>query len=102
MNRAFAHLNYKIYAPMQGPSELGASGKLVDWDRTADLAKIAVPTLVLVGRLDAEEIQVVDEQLAERIPGARLQWLDGVAHVPHLENDPATLDAIEAFVGSVS
>src|SRR3954470_14855939 len=68
------------------------------WPR---LGEIAVPTLVLVGRLDAEEIQVVDEQLAERIPDATLQWLEGVAHVPHLENDPATLAAIEAFVGDV-
>ena len=29
----------RIYVPMQGPSEMGASGKLVDWDRTADLPK---------------------------------------------------------------
>jgi pimeloyl-ACP methyl ester carboxylesterase len=65
------------------------------WPR---LGEIAVPTLILVGRLDAEEIQVIDEQAAGLIPGARLQWLDGVAHVPHLENDPATLDAIAAFV----
>ena len=33
-----------IYVPMQGPSELGASGKLANWDRTADLGKITVPT----------------------------------------------------------
>ena len=26
VNRAFKHLNPKIYVPMQGPSELGASG----------------------------------------------------------------------------
>jgi hypothetical protein len=31
------HLNPKIYVPMQGPSELGASGKLEKWDRTAEL-----------------------------------------------------------------
>src|SRR5262249_40624428 len=43
VNRAFNHINPKIYIPMQGPSELGASGKLVNWDRTADLGKIAVP-----------------------------------------------------------
>ncbi len=35
VNRAFAHLNPSIYVPMQGPSELGASGKLIDWDRTS-------------------------------------------------------------------
>jgi len=32
---------------MQGPSEMGASGKLEKWDRTADLKKIAVPTLTI-------------------------------------------------------
>lgn len=45
--RAFAHLNPRIYIPMQGPSELGASGKLMHWDRTADLARIRVPTLTI-------------------------------------------------------
>jgi pimeloyl-ACP methyl ester carboxylesterase len=66
------------------------------WPR---LGEIAVPTLVLLGRLDAEEILAIDEQAAGLIPGARLQWLDGVAHVPHLENDPVTLDEIAAFAG---
>jgi proline iminopeptidase len=45
VNRAFKHINPKIYVPLQGPSELGASGKLVNWDRTADLGEITVPTL---------------------------------------------------------
>jgi pimeloyl-ACP methyl ester carboxylesterase len=65
------------------------------WPR---LGEITAPTLVLIGRLDAEDTQVVDEQAAAIIPGARLRWLDGVAHVPHLEGDPATLDEIAAFV----
>ena len=45
--RSFAHMNKAVYVPMQGPSELGASGILADWDRTADLHEIAVPTLVV-------------------------------------------------------
>ena len=65
------------------------------WPR---LGEIAVPTLLLVGRLDAEEIVAIDEQAAPLIPGARLQFLDGVAHVPHLEGDRATLDELTAFV----
>ncbi len=52
VNRAFKHINAAIYVPMQGPSELGASGKLVNWDRTADLAQIAVPTLVIGAQHD--------------------------------------------------
>jgi proline iminopeptidase len=51
--RSFArHINKKVYIPMQGPSEMGASGLLVDWDRTADLKKIRVPTLVMAGQHD--------------------------------------------------
>ena len=45
--RSFANINKSIYVPMQGPSELGASGALLDWDRTNDLADITVPTLVI-------------------------------------------------------
>ena len=69
------------------------------WPR---LGEITAPTLVMVGRLDAEDVQVIDEQAAAIIPGARLRWLDGVAHVPHLEGDPATLDEIAAFVEALS
>src|SRR5262249_6876027 len=47
VTRSFGNLNPMIYVPMQGPSELGASGKLEKWDRVADLGKITVPTLVI-------------------------------------------------------
>jgi hypothetical protein len=63
------------------------------WPR---LGEIAVSTLIRVGRLDAEEILAVDEQAAPLIAGARLRWLDGVAHVPHFEGDPTTLDELAA------
>jgi proline iminopeptidase len=52
VNRGFKHLNTSVYIPMQGPSELGASGMLETWDRTADLAKITVPTLVIGAQHD--------------------------------------------------
>lgn len=52
VNRMFKHLNPSIYIPMQGPSELGASGKLVSWDRTSDLWQIEVPTLTIGARYD--------------------------------------------------
>lgn len=68
------------------------------WPR---LGEITAPTLVMIGRLDAEDVHVIDEQAAAIIPGARLSWLDGVAHVPHLEGDPATLDEIAAFVDTL-
>ena len=45
VNRALKHVNTDIYIPMQGPSELGASGKIEKWDRVADLPKLTVPIL---------------------------------------------------------
>ena len=65
------------------------------WPRLGD---IEVRVLVLVGRLDVEDIRSVDEGLAERLPDARLVWLDGVAHLPHFEADPTTLREIAGFV----
>ena len=77
----------------QDPGDQGETSPA--WPR---LGEIAVPTLMLLGELDAEDIQVIDELAAGLIPGARLVHLAGVAHVPHLEGDPATLDAIAGFV----
>jgi len=62
--RSFRHMNPKVYVPMQGPSELGASGKLESWDRSADLGAIRVPTLVLGAAHDTMD------------PG-RLRWMAG-------------------------
>jgi pimeloyl-ACP methyl ester carboxylesterase len=69
------------------------------WPR---LGEITAPTLVMIGRLDAEDVQVIDEQAAGIIPGARLTWLEGVAHVPHVEGDGATLEEIAAFVDALA
>jgi proline iminopeptidase len=52
VNRAFDRINPAIYVPMQGPSELGVSGKLASWDRSQDLGAIEVPTLVIGARYD--------------------------------------------------
>jgi proline iminopeptidase len=52
VQRSFKHVNEAIYVPMQGPSELGASGKLEHWDRSKDLPAIAMPTLVIGARYD--------------------------------------------------
>lgn len=72
VNRGFGHINPAVYVPMQGPSELGLSGKLLDWDRTADLHKIEVPTLVIGAQYDTMD-------------PAHMAWMsDAVQHGRHL------------------
>ena len=52
VNRTFKHLNQEVYTSMQGPSEFGIRGKLETWDRTQDLDKINIPTLVIGATYD--------------------------------------------------
>ncbi len=77
VNRAFGHLNAKVYVPMQGPSELGASGKLVEWDRFDDLARIDVPALVIGAQHDTMDPEHM-AAMARRLPrGRHLHCPDG-------------------------
>src|SRR3954470_13244057 len=50
VTRDFPKMNRKFYVAMQGPSEMGASGRLVNWDRFNDLKRIRLPTLVISGK----------------------------------------------------
>ncbi len=73
VNRGFKHINSSIYVPMQGPSELGASGKLVNWDRTGDLSKIETASLMIGGQHDTMD-------------PAHMEWMAGtVQHGRYLD-----------------
>ena len=52
VNRSFKHINYPIYLLMQGPSEFSVGGRLLNWDRSADLKNITVPTLTVGATYD--------------------------------------------------
>jgi proline iminopeptidase len=65
--RSFSRINKSIYVPMQGPSELGASGTLAEWDRVADLGRIDVPALVIGGAHDTMDPAHLAD-MAARLP----------------------------------
>jgi len=88
VNRAFEHMNPSIYVPMQGPSELGASGKLEHWDRTADLAQIEVPTLVIGARYDTMDPEHMEWMAREVQNGRYLHCPEG-SHMA-MYDDPET------------
>lgn len=66
VTRSFAKINQTIYVSMQGPSEFGVSGKLENWDITAQLPQLKVPTLVIGGThdtMDPEHMKMVSEKV---------------------------------------
>jgi pimeloyl-ACP methyl ester carboxylesterase len=56
------------------------------WSR---LGELSMPTTVACGTLDATHIVRRSEVVGKRIPGAKYVSLEGVAHLPYLENPSA-------------
>jgi pimeloyl-ACP methyl ester carboxylesterase len=77
VHRAFAALNYDVYLRMQGPSELGASGKILNWDRTADLSSITVSTLVIGARYDSMDPKHMEWMAEQFRNGSYLYCAEG-------------------------
>ena len=53
------------------------------------LRRLDLPALVLWARRDPVAVPAIAEGLAERIPGASLEWLDELGHYPMLEDPEA-------------
>jgi proline iminopeptidase len=97
VNRAFAHLNYKIYIPMQGPSELGASGKLEKWDRSKDLAKIKVPTLVIGAEHDSMDSKHMG-WMAKQLPNGEYLHCPNGSHMGMYDDQETYMNGLIAFL----
>jgi len=95
--RAFAKINKKIYVPMQGPSEMGASGKLVDWDRTADLPKITVPTLSIGARYDTMEPAQM-EKIAKSVKKGRYLYCPKGSHLAIYDDQQTYMAGLTRFI----
>jgi proline iminopeptidase len=61
-NRSFKHINYDIYKMMQGPSEFGASGRLLNWDIKDQLKNITIPTLMIGAKHDTMDPAAMEAQ----------------------------------------
>jgi len=100
VQRAFKHLNKSIYVPMQGPSEMGASGKLEKWDRTQDLSKLAMPTLVIGARYDTMDPAYM-EMMSKRIPHARYLYCPNGSHLAMYDDQKTYMDGVVKFIDDV-
>jgi proline iminopeptidase len=100
VNRAFARLNYDVYLTMQGPSEMGASGKLLNWDRTADLASIKVPTLVIGARYDTMDPKHM-EWMAGQFPNGRYLYCPKGSHMALYDDQATYFEGLIRFLREV-
>ena len=95
--RAFKHENEKIYVPMQGPSEMGASGKLANWDRTRDIHGITVPTLVIGARYDTMDPAHM-EWVARQLPKGRYLFCPNGSHLAEYDDQQTYFRGLISFI----
>lgn len=94
------HINKKVYVPMQGPSEMGASGILADWDRTADLKKIPVPTLVIGAEHDTMDPKYM-RMMSEQLPRGDYLYLRNGSHMAMYDDQQAYFAGLLAWLHKV-
>jgi pimeloyl-ACP methyl ester carboxylesterase len=89
----------RLSAPQDPVAWQAQSAASLTHDTSARLGDVTAPTLVLHGTAD----RVVDPRnatlLVERIPGARLEWLDGLGHLFFWEAPERTVVLVREFLG---
>lgn len=68
------------------------------FDLRQQIGQISAPTLVLTGSEDRMTPPRLGQALAEGIPGARFQLVEGAGHMLMLERPAETAQAVEAFL----
>ncbi len=101
VQRAFKHLNPKVYIPMQGPSELGASGTLERWDRTNDLGRITVPTLVVGAKNDTMDPAHM-QMMSTRLPKGRYLFCPNGSHMAMYDDQVVYFEGVVRFIKAVA
>jgi L-proline amide hydrolase len=89
-----------VYMHMQGPNEFVITGTLKDWDITARLPEIQVPTLITAGAHDEftpRQAQVVHQG----IPGSELVTFESSSHMQYVEEPERYLEVVSAFLDRI-
>src|SRR6185436_1478519 len=100
MTRSFGKQNNELYVIMQGPSEFGISGKLLNWERKNDLKNIAVPTLVIGGTYDTMDPEHMKEMSTLVQNGSFLLCPNG-SHMSFFDDQQNYFDGLIKFIKGV-
>ena len=93
----FASVGMPVYMYMQGPSEYTIVGTLKEYNATAFLRDVRVPTLFTVGSVDEANPATIKKHAA-MTPGAKLVVIPDAAHLTMWDNPEATVKAVRDFL----
>lgn len=97
VNRAMSKMNSSLYITMQGPSELGISGKLTNWDVSKELPKLTVPTLVIGAKYDTMDPEYMKWMATQVKNGTYLYCANG-SHMSLYDDQETYFKGLIAFI----
>ena len=97
VNRAFGRLNQSLYITMQGPSELGISGKLTNWDVSKELKNIKVPTLVIGAKYDTMDPEYM-KWMASEFPNGSYLYCPNGSHMSMYDDQEIYMKGLIEFL----
>ena len=100
VDSTFAGTGTEVYGYMWGPSEFTARGTLRDYDITARLGEIRVPTLFIVGEHDEVSLATA-RHFQSLVPGAELEVIPGAGHLMMQDEPGPHQRVVEAFLQQV-
>ena len=83
-----------------GPNEFLVTGNFKDWDRWADLHRLQMPTLLLVGQHDTMAVEDIEE-MGQRIPNSHVTVCPNGSHMAMWDNADIYFASLLHFVDSV-
>jgi len=101
--RAFSNLNYPLYLKIQGPSEFGVVGDAVlkNWDRTSDLNKIKIPTLMIGAEYDTMDPKAM-KKMSEYVQNGEYLHCPNGSHMSLYDDQEIYFSGIIKFLKSLN
>jgi proline iminopeptidase len=101
LTRTFSKVNNELYVTMQGPSEFGIAGKLVNWDFSKELKNIKVPTLVIGATYDTMDPKHMD-WMSKQLPMGQFLLCENGSHLSMYDDQQTYFTGLIKFIKSVN
>lgn len=99
-NRTMKHVNGTIYTMMQGPSEFGVGGRLVNWDIKDRLKEISIPTLMIGAKHDTMDPAAMEEQ-SKLVQKGRYLYCPNGSHLAMWDDQQVFMKGVIGFINDV-
>ncbi len=100
MVRSFNKMNQSLYVTMQGPSEFGVGGNLVNWDVSKELPKIKVPTLTIGGKYDTMDPEHM-KWMSTQVQNGRYLYCPNGSHMSMYDDQKNYFPGLIQFIKDV-